>query len=87
MTEALRILRPNHELPIPVLNSLDEVIASYRIGSNFGRDLPTLPSPWKAISLGGDMKLIATAELLGLSIKRYYKEAYTEIIGNCFEAI
>lgn len=72
------------------IGGLEQLIASYNLNEKFKHPdeyLPMLPQPWTAVSTGGDMKLIATAEAIGISIKRYAKEMFAYVVWSAYQEI
>ena len=59
---------------------------SFRIFST--DELPNLPKPWRALSLGGDLsKLMAENIELGIFVKRYAKPEYAALVYRGYEII
>jgi len=91
MAETLQYFYKQHkekpiEALIPALNTLIQAYVIDERGEP--PKLPQLPTPWTAISIGGDeMKLIAAAESLGISVKRYDRPRWTERVAESYRLI
>lgn len=82
MSEAFHGLKQN------VVKSIVDLQIAYQIGDTMRGELPNLPKPWKATSIGGDtFKLIAVAPELGIAVKRYMNPQHTRLVYANYEAV